>query len=251
MTQPQGFNTVEQFRSPVGGVLLVDKPQGWTSFDVVKKVRGTLRVKKVGHAGTLDPMATGLLILCSAGMTKKIEAFQALAKVYDGRFRLGAVTPSYDAETETREHRPLGDVDDSRVRTAALAFVGQIEQLPPMYSAVKVEGKRLYKLARKGEVVERSPRTVTIERFDIGEIALPDVDFSVRCSKGTYVRTLAHDLGQQLGCGAYLTALRRTAIGNFTVDEAWTIDDIVAAVRGNAPSASGGEESPRAGLSQS
>ncbi|MDT8323070.1 MAG: tRNA pseudouridine(55) synthase TruB [Bacteroidota bacterium] len=223
----QGLNTIEQFRAPAGGVLLVDKPRGWTSFDVVKKVRGTLRVRKVGHAGTLDPMATGLLILCSGPMTKSIDTFQALVKRYEGSMRLGAVTPSYDAETPEEQHRPVGDVDLDDVRRAAQQYTGDIEQLPPMYSAVKVDGKRLYALARKGREVERKPRVVHVERFDITDVAVPDVEFRVTCSKGTYVRTLAHDLGQDLGCGAYLTALRRTAIGSFLADEAWSIDAIV------------------------
>ncbi|MFA6232905.1 MAG: tRNA pseudouridine(55) synthase TruB [Bacteroidota bacterium] len=227
MTQPQGFNTIEQFRAHTGGVLLVDKPKGWTSFDVVKKVRTALRVKKVGHAGTLDPMATGLLILCSSHLTKKIDAFQALGKVYEGSMRLGAVTASFDAETETMSPMPLDDIDEAAIRLAAARFTGNIEQLPPMYSAVKVDGQRLYKLARKGVEVERQPRPVTIERFDIHSAVLPDVAFEVHCSKGTYVRTLAHDLGQYLRCGAYLTELRRTFIGNFAVTEAWNIEQIV------------------------
>ena len=247
----QGFNTIAQFRSPVGGALLVDKPQTWTSFDVVKKIRATLRVKKVGHAGTLDPMATGLLILCSSTMTRKIDAFQALGKIYEGTLRLGAVTPSYDAETEIQDERPLTGIDADRIYAAASDYVGEIQQLPPMYSAVKVDGERLYKLARKGEVVERQPRTVTIDRFDITEVALPDVRFVVHCSKGTYVRTLAHDLGQQLGCGAYLTGLRRTAIGNFTADEAWSIEQVVDAARVEGLFREKTQETDRAGLPKS
>jgi tRNA pseudouridine55 synthase len=227
LTSPQGLNTIDQFRAPSGGVLLVDKPRGWTSFDVVKKVRGTLRVKKVGHAGTLDPMATGLLILCSGPMTKSIDTFQALVKSYEGALRLGAITASYDAETPEEQLRPVKDIDDQRLRAAASAYVGEIEQLPPMYSAVKVDGRRLYALARKGKEVERKARVVTVERFEITAVELPDVRFRVVCSKGTYVRSLAHDLGQDLGCGAYLTELRRTAIGNFHASEAWEIDTIV------------------------
>jgi tRNA pseudouridine55 synthase len=247
----QGFNTIAQFRSPVGGALLVDKPQTWTSFDVVKKIRATLRVKKVGHAGTLDPMATGLLILCSSTMTRKIDAFQALGKVYEGTLRLGAVTPSYDAETEIQDVRPLTGIEAESIVAAAADYVGEIQQLPPMYSAVKVDGERLYKLARKGEVVERQPRTVTIDRFEITEVALPDVRFVVHCSKGTYVRTLAHDLGQQLGCGAYLTGLRRTAIGNFTADEAWSIEKVVEAARAEGLFREKTQETDRAGLPKS
>ncbi len=251
MTQPQGFNTIAQFRSPSGGVLLVDKPKSWTSFDVVKKVRSALRVKKVGHAGTLDPMATGLLILCSSHLTKKIDAFQALGKVYEGSMRLGAVTPSYDAETDTTDERPIGEIDEARIRSATASFTGVIEQLPPMYSAVKVDGQRLYKLARKGVEVERQPRTVTIDRFRIESVVLPDVAFEVHCSKGTYVRTLAHDLGQMLECGAYLTELRRTFIGDFSVQEAWSIEQIVEEASALGLLRDRTQEQTRAGLSQS
>ena len=247
----QGFNTIAQFRSPVGGVLLVDKPQTWTSFDVVKKIRSALRVKKVGHAGTLDPMATGLLILCSSTLTRRIDAFQALDKIYEGSFRLGAVTPSYDAETEIRDVRPLDGVDEAGIRHAATTFVGAIEQLPPMYSAVKVDGERLYKRARRGEEIERTPRAVTVTHFDILEVKLPEVRFRVECSKGTYVRTLAHDLGQLLGCGAYLTGLRRTAIGSFLVDEAWSIERISDAARTDGLTQERTTEKERADLSGS
>lgn len=252
MTETQTFNTIEQFRAPAGGVLLLDKPRGWTSFDVVKKVRATLQVKKVGHAGTLDPMATGLLILCSSQLTKKIDVFQALGKVYEGSMRLGAVTPSYDAETEIQEHRPVGDIDAESIRqTVKKHFIGEIQQLPPMYSAAKVDGQRLYKLARKGKVVERQPRTVSVERFDITSVSLPDVHVVIHCSKGTYVRTLTHDLGQLLGCGAYLTALRRTFIGTFSVDEAWSIEQIVEQPEQSGLRRQRNQEKARAGLSQS
>ena len=242
MTQTEGFNTIEQFRAPEGGVLLVDKPQQWTSFDVVKKVRGALRVKKVGHAGTLDPMATGLLILCSGKMTKQIDRFQAQAKCYEGTMRLGAVTASYDADTPREDEKGFHDVTEDHIRHAAESFVGEISQLPPMYSAVKVEGQRLYKLARKGKEVERKARTVTVSRFSIDAVRLPDVDFTVDCSKGTYVRSLAHDLGQKLGCGAYLTALRRTAIGEQLVVDAWTIERL-SQHAASLHSASAGKES--------
>jgi tRNA pseudouridine55 synthase len=251
LTQPQGFNTIEQFRSHAGGVLLVDKPKSWTSFDVVKKIRSALRVKKVGHAGTLDPMATGLLILCSSHLTKKIDAFQALGKIYEGSMRLGAITASFDAETEPTDPMPLDDLNEDRIREAAAVFTGNIQQLPPMYSAVKVDGQRLYKLARKGVEVERQPRPVTIERFDIRTASLPDVGFEVHCSKGTYVRTLAHDLGQLLGCGAYLTELRRTFIGDFSVAEAWSIEQIVEESTSLGFIREKIQEPTRAGLSQS
>lgn len=243
MTQPEGFNTIEQFRAPEGGVLLVDKPQQWTSFDVVKKVRGALRVKKVGHAGTLDPMATGLLILCSGKMTKQIDSFQAQMKSYQGSMCLGAVTASYDADTPREEEKDTSTITETQIHEGAQHFVGDISQLPPMYSAVKVDGQRLYKLARKGEEVERRPRTVSVTRFSIDAVKLPQVDFTVECSKGTYVRSLAHDLGQDLGCGAYLTALRRTAIGSQNVSDAWTIDSI-SAYASMLNTASAGKESP-------
>jgi tRNA pseudouridine55 synthase len=223
----QGFNTIEHFISHSGGVLLVDKPRDWTSFDVVKKVRGALRVKKVGHAGTLDPLATGLLILCSMNMTKRIDAFQALPKTYEGSMKLGAVTASYDAATPEEDQRPVPQRSIEELQDAANRFTGTISQLPPMFSAVKIDGQRLYKLARKGMEVERKPREVHVAAFHLTQANLPEVAFRIECSKGTYVRSLVHDLGQQLACGAYLSALRRTAIGAFHVDEAWTLDDLV------------------------
>lgn len=248
MTGGQGFNTIEQFVSRAGGVLLVDKPGGWTSFDVVKKIRGTLRVKKVGHAGTLDPIATGLLILCSAGRTKNADAFQALDKTYEGGMRLGAVTPSHDADTEEQDHKPTEHIVPEHVRDVVTGFIGTIMQLPPMYSAVKVKGQRLYVLARKGIEIERALRQVRILRFDILDFALPELRFRVECSKGTYVRTLVHDIGAALGCGAYMTGLRRTAIGAFRVDEAWTVESIVqmTQARNSRTGASefGGERNP-------
>jgi tRNA pseudouridine55 synthase len=226
--QLASFNAVDEFRSATGGVLLVDKPQRWTSFDVVKKIRGMFRVPKVGHAGTLDPMATGLLILASQTWTRRIDVFQALEKSYEGTMRLGAVTPSYDADTEVCEHRAYEHVTFDTLCAAAATFIGEIEQLPPMYSAVKVGGRRLYAMARKGETIERQPRPVTIMEFEMLDYSAPDVRFRVRCSKGTYVRSLAHDLGEQLGCGAHLTALRRTSIGAYDVAEAWSIDTLTA-----------------------
>ena len=228
MQDPE-FNTLQRFRSGEGGVLLVDKPVDWTSFDVVKKVRGTLRVKKVGHAGTLDPLATGLLILCSGKMTKQIDRYQALRKTYIGSMRLGAETASFDAATEPVNPRPYHEVTRSDIERAAERFTGDISQIPPMYSAVQIKGTRLYTLARKGKTVEREPRQVTVHRFQISSYEPPDAGFEVECSKGTYVRTLAHDLGADLGCGAYLTALRRTSIGEFSVGDAWTIERIVEA----------------------
>ena len=212
-----------------GAVLLVDKPQGWTSFDVVNKIRWRLRhitgVKKikVGHAGTLDPMATGLLIICTGKATKSITQFQDLPKTYTGTLKLGATTPSYDAETEEDRQFPWQHLSHEDLERARQKFTGKIEQIPPMYSAVKIKGQPRYKLARKRKTIERKARQIEIYDFAFRQIQLPYIDFEVQCSKGTYIRSLAHDFGQNLGSGAYLTALRRTAIGEYSVDEAFSV----------------------------
>lgn len=205
-------------------VLLMDKPKGWSSFDVIRKLRRLLPVRKIGHAGTLDPMATGLLICLVGRATKQMEHFMGMEKVYEGVLRLGEVTPSYDAETEVVERREAGHVTDEDLERVRPGFVGSIEQRPPMYSAVRVEGERLYRKARRGEDVERPPRQVEI--YDLAWTGRQgtDVSFRVRCSKGTYVRSIAHDVGQALGVGAHLVALRRTAIGPYTVAHAWTVE---------------------------
>lgn len=213
-------------------MVLIDKPLGWSSFDVVKKVRNTLRVRKgkrvkVGHAGTLDPMATGLLILCTGPMTKQIDRFQAQEKEYEGELTLGQVTASYDSEAPVQEECDPSHLDEATIRAATGAFVGHIQQRPPIFSAIRVDGERLYKLARRGEDVEIKPRPVTIDVFEITAIDMPRVRFRVVCSKGTYIRSLAHDFGQALGVGAHLTGLRRTRIGDFHVDAARTIDVFV------------------------
>lgn len=213
-----------------GAVLLVDKPQGWTSFDVVNKIRYRLKhqlgVKnlKVGHAGTLDPMATGLLIVCTGKATKQIDEYQGLPKAYTGTLVLGATTPSYDAETEIDEVFPFEDITAEDLENARRGFVGDIEQVPPMFSAIKVDGQPLYKRARKGEVIEVKPRSVHISSFELTEVKMPEISFVVHCSKGTYIRSLANDFGKALGSGAYLTALRRTAIGPYLVEKAWDVD---------------------------
>ncbi len=218
-------------------VLLVDKPSGWTSFDVIRKLRGLLShaagtsVRKIGHAGTLDPMATGLLICLIGRATKEMEAFMGLPKTYEGALRLGEVTPSYDAETDVGERRAWQHLTQADLEAARQVFLGSITQLPPMYSAVKVGGERLYKKARRGEQVERPPRQVRIDAFTLTGWEGPDVSFHVRCSKGTYIRSLAHDLGQRLGVGAHLVALRRTAIGPHQIAEAWTIDQLETVLR--------------------
>ncbi|MBD1397598.1 tRNA pseudouridine(55) synthase TruB [Pontibacter sp. JH31] len=209
-----------------GEVLLLDKPLTWTSFDVVKKVRNTLRVKKIGHAGTLDPLASGLLILCTGKFTKRIDEIQAQEKEYTGTITLGQTTPSYDLETPVSETRDTSHLTEEDIKTAANSFVGTIEQIPPIYSAVMVDGKRAYDLARKGKEAELKSRTITIKAFDITQIEGAVVSFKVICTKGTYIRSLAHDLGQKLGCGAHLSSLVRTRIGDYKLEDALTIEDI-------------------------
>jgi tRNA pseudouridine55 synthase len=216
------------FDFETGEVLLLDKPLTWSSFDVVRKVKNTLRIKKIGHAGTLDPLATGLLILCTGKKTKEIDLIQAQEKEYTGTFRLGETTPSFDLETAVDLARPYAHLTDEQIHAAAQQFVGPIEQTPPLFSAVKLDGKRAYELARKGQEAEIKAKAVTIKAFEITRIALPEVDFRVACSKGTYIRSLARDLGVALGCGAHLTRLIRTRIGDYRVEDAWTMDDLQA-----------------------
>lgn len=218
-----------------GGVLLVDKPTGWTSFDVVKKIRGMFRVRKVGHAGTLDPMATGLLILCSGSLTRSISGFQNLGKSYTGRCLFGKTTASHDADTPEIDGAPIDHLTAEEIQAVAQRFTGVIQQVPPMYSALKVEGRRLYQMARKGIAIEREPRTVEIRRFALHDFQPPSMRFEVECSKGTYIRSLIHDLGQALGVGAYVTELRRTAIGEHDVASAWTMDRLGEARARMAP----------------
>lgn len=207
-----------------GVVLFIDKPLHWTSFDVVKKVRSILRIKKVGHAGTLDPLATGLLIICTGKYTKKINEYMAKEKEYVGSFTIGAVTKSYDLETEPEEFKEIAGITERSIRAATLGFMGEIKQVPPMYSALKKKGIPLYELARKGTQLELEPRTVFIKSFEITAVNLPEVDFKIVCSTGTYIRSIAHDFGKILGCGAYLSKLRRTRIGEFTSKEAVSVD---------------------------
>lgn len=217
-------------------VLPVDKPHGWTSFGVVKKVRWLTRVKKVGHAGTLDPMATGLLICLVGKATKQMEAFMHLPKTYEGTIRLGEKTPSYDAETEVTDRVDVDHLTDDDIAAAVKEFIGEIEQVPPMYSALKVGGERLYKKARRGETVERKVRRVEITAFRIAPREGRDIRFTISCSKGTYIRSIAHDLGEKLGVGGHLVALRRTAIGPFNVSEAWPIDALEEAIQARSES---------------
>jgi tRNA pseudouridine55 synthase len=208
-----------------GEVLLIDKEKGKSSFNVVHRVRKIVNVKKVGHAGTLDPAATGLLIICVGKKTKEIYKFQDLEKIYTGTIELGKKTPSMDAETEVIEEKDFTFVTEEMIEKVRQSFVGKIEQVPPMYSALKQNGKRLYKLARKGMEVERKPREVTIFNFEITRSELPEIDFKIRCSKGTYIRVIANDFGAKLGCGAYLKSLRREAIGEFKVSDALTVNE--------------------------
>ncbi len=224
-------NERARFHFQEGEVLLIDKPKGMTSFDVVKKVRSHVDAKKVGHAGTLDPMATGLLVICTGRATKTIDQYKDLAKEYTGTITLGAVTPSYDAETEVSETYEVSTIDQDAIFHAAEQLTGAIQQLPPAYSAVKVGGERSYKKARRGEDVQPQPRDVVVHTFEITGVALPYVHFRIECSKGTYIRTLAYDLGRLLDNGGYLSALRRTKIGSLTIEDAWPLDDLIGTIQ--------------------
>ena len=216
-----------------GSVLLIDKPLGWSSFQALNKVKHLLKKKldlpkrfKIGHAGTLDPLATGLLIVCTGKATKSITEIQLQAKEYTGTIQLGATTPSYDLETEIDQRFDISSLTERQVREVALQLTGEILQKPPIFSAIKKDGKRLYEHARAGETVEIQARPTTIYAFELTRIALPEVDFRIRCSKGTYIRSIAHDFGQLLQNGAHLTALRRTKIGDYDVQQAFTIQAI-------------------------
>lgn len=203
-----------------GKVLLIDKPLKWTSFDMVQKVRWLTKIKKVGHAGTLDPLATGLLIICTGKFTKQINDYMGMAKEYTGSLVLGATTASYDLEHEPENFKSIEGITDSAIQEATKKFIGTIFQLPPQHSAIKKDGKRLYESARQGIEVKVDPRQITIETFEITKIDLPTVEFRVVCSTGTYIRSLVHDFGQALGVGAYMSGLRRTKIGEFNVQDA-------------------------------
>jgi tRNA pseudouridine55 synthase len=213
-----------------GQLILIDKPLGWTSFQVVNKIRWLIKQQfkikkiKVGHAGTLDPLASGLLLLCVGKFTKKIDTYQAQVKEYTGTITLGATTPSYDLETEIDERFDYSSITSEEINEATLQFIGEIQQQPPIFSALKKEGKRLYEYARAGEEVEIPTRTVHIPTFKITNIELPNIDFRVVCSKGTYIRSLAHDFGKSLNNGGHLSALRRTKIGDYSVKSAVSIE---------------------------
>ena len=207
-----------------GKVILIDKPLHWTSFDVVRKIRSTLKIKKVGHAGTLDPLATGLLIVCTGKFTKKINEYMAQVKEYTGTFTLGATTPTYDKESTPEHFKDYAHITEVEIKNATPNFLGEIQQFPPIYSAIKKDGVALYELARRGEDVELKARTITINEFEITAVELPIVSFRVLCGTGTYIRSLAHDMGAVLGCGAYLSELRRTKIGEMNVADAKTME---------------------------
>ena len=210
-----------------GKVVLIDKPLHWTSFDAVRKIRNSLRIKKVGHAGTLDPLATGLLIVCTGKFTKKINEYMAQEKEYAGAITLGAVTPTFDLESTPQDAKDFSGITDAQILAATKQFIGEIQQLPPIYSAIKKDGVALYELARRGIEVELKPRTITIKEFEITAIELPIVKFKVVCSTGTYIRSLANDFGAALGCGGYLSELRRTRIGEHLVANAVSMDEFM------------------------
>jgi tRNA pseudouridine55 synthase len=216
-------NTFEE-----GRVLLIDKPLDWTSFDVVRKIRNTLKIKKVGHAGTLDPLATGLLIVCTGKFTKKINEYMAQEKEYTGKITLGASTPTYYIEIEPENLKSPEGITEEMIRETTKQFTGEILQTPPIHSAIKQKGKPVYLLARKGIDVVLEPRKITIHDFEITDIEMPVVSFKVVCTTGTYIRSLANDFGNALGCGGYLSKLRRTRIGNFKVEDAMTIEEFVS-----------------------
>jgi tRNA pseudouridine55 synthase len=207
-----------------GEIILIDKPIGWTSFKVVHVIRKITGAKKVGHAGTLDPLATGLLILCTGKKTKEITNFQDGEKTYTGTITLGKKTPSMDLETDVIEEKPFEGIKKADIEEVRNSFLGEILQTPPMYSALKVGGKTLYNLARKGKTVKREPRKVNISKFLIKKIDLPDIHFEIRCSKGTYIRVIANDLGENLGSGGVLSSLRRTKIGEYEVNNALSVE---------------------------
>lgn len=223
--------SVRNFDFENGEMLLIDKPQNWTSFDVVKKLRYAIKVKKIGHAGTLDPLATGLLIICTGKFTKKIDEYQGMNKTYEGVIEIGKTTPSYDLETEFNSELGYAGVSVDELEKAARLQTGEFDQMPPIFSAIKVNGKRAYKSARNNEDLKMKARPVAIESFELTKIALPEVYFKIVCSKGTYIRSMAHDFGTQLGCGAYLKSLRRTAIGSYSVDAAYELQNFISGIQ--------------------
>jgi tRNA pseudouridine55 synthase len=217
-----------------GKTILLDKPLHWTSFDVVRKVRGALQIKKVGHAGTLDPLATGLLIVCTGKHTKQIASLMVKEKTYTGSITLGAVTPTYDLESTPEQFRDTSHITEQQILDTAASFLGDQLQKPPVYSAIKKEGTAAYTLARRGEEVALEPRPIHIHSFRITRIKLPVIDFEITCSTGTYIRSIAHDFGAMLQCGGYLSALRRTAVGDYPVTQAKGVEEFIQQLRERA-----------------
>ena len=218
------LDPIIQFPYAEGKVLLIDKPLHWTSFDIVRKMRNLIQIKKIGHAGTLDPLATGLLIVCTGKFTKKINEYMAKEKEYTGHITLGAVTPTYDLESKPEQMKEYSFLTPELIHAATVPFTGTIDQFPPIYSAIKKEGVALYELARRGIEVQPAARKINIYHFEITNISLPVLSFKVVCSTGTYIRSLANDFGAALGCGGYLSSLRRTRIGEFEVSEALSME---------------------------
>lgn len=225
------YTRIEEFAE--GQLLLLNKPYNWTSFDVVGKIRNSFKPLKlkVGHAGTLDPLASGLLIICTGKMTKQIDTFQAQEKEYTGTMVLGETTPSYDMETDADQKFDISHITEEQIKAACKQFIGDIQQYPPAHSAIKIDGERLYEKARRGEEVELRLRNVTITEFEITGIALPEINFRVVCSKGTYIRWLVNDFGKALNNGAYLSKLRRTRSGDYKIEDAWEVMELVATIR--------------------
>ncbi|MGE5384190.1 MAG: tRNA pseudouridine(55) synthase TruB [Omnitrophica WOR_2 bacterium] len=225
------------FDFETGELILVNKPLKWTSFDVVNRLRIVIRESygikkiKVGHAGTLDPLADGLLIICTGRFTKKIDEYQAEEKEYTGTFKLGATTPSYDLEHEVDEEFEYEHISPDMIQRVSQALTGDIQQIPPVFSAIKIDGRRAYKYARKNKELELEARSINISQFEITSIQLPEVGFRVVCSKGTYIRALARDFGEALNSGAHLTSLRRTRIGRFKLSDAWELDNLVKTIK--------------------
>ena len=225
------YTKIEEFTE--GQLLLVNKPYNWTSFDVVGKLRNAFKPLKlkVGHAGTLDPLATGLLIICTGKMTKQIDTFQAQEKEYTGTMILGATTPSYDMETDADQQFDISHITEEQIKAACAQFIGDIQQYPPAHSAIKIDGERLYQKARRGEDVELRLRSITINEFEITGIMLPEINFRVVCSKGTYIRSLVNDFGKALNNGAYLSKLRRTRSGEYKIEDAREVMELVNIIR--------------------
>ncbi|MCH7673883.1 tRNA pseudouridine(55) synthase TruB [candidate division KSB1 bacterium] len=238
MISPRAVTLGETFRElklsfdfELGEILNINKPVGWTSFDVVKKIRGQLNIKKVGHAGTLDPFATGVLLICTGRATKKVEDLMNLKKEYIARIEFGKTTDSYDLTGTIVSERSADNLELENIKQVIKQFHGEIYQTPPMYSAVKVNGERLYKLARRGEVVERKPRKIRIYQTDVIDFRNPFLKLRIVCSRGTYIRALANDMGEILGCGGYLTSLTRTRVGDYKLEDSFEIKDLIREIK--------------------